>query len=65
MAQKKVKLINGPLQQFGFEYGEIHEPIDCPEEHRVSERLRKSVWIWSPKRNEPVRLLKGEFEFVN
>jgi len=60
---KKVKIIDHyPDSEFGLKYGEVYETCKCPESE--SHKYGNAVWVFSPKRNEPVRLLSREYTFV-
>lgn len=57
-----VKIINPNLTQFGFRVGEVYEVVQCPEIHK--EKYGDDIWIYSEKRQEPVRLLFREYELI-
>jgi len=50
-------------QQFGFDTGVVYDRCGCPDEYK--DRHGRAVWVYSEKRKEPVRLLDGEFVFIN
>lgn len=47
---------------FGLEPLSEHDRVPCPKEYE--DKYKNDVWVYSPTRNEPVRLLKGEFEHI-
>ena len=62
--QKKGKvLILMPLLDFGIERGQECEVVSCPPDQ--AHKYGDHVWVWSPTRNEPIRLMKGEFKYIN
>lgn len=48
--------------QFGLFAGREYETVEPPEDYKG--KYPGSVWVFSKKRREPVRLLPGEFVFV-
>jgi hypothetical protein len=59
---KKIKVISAYVcNAFEFSMNKIYEIIECPVEHS---QYKKDVWIYSDERKEPVRLLPGEFIYV-
>jgi hypothetical protein len=48
---------------FGLSADKEYEPVEPPE--RYKGKYPESVWVFSEKRQEPVRLLLGEFVWVH
>lgn len=57
----KVRLTR-PFPDFGFEEGQEYEIVSCPPEYQI--KYGSEVWIFSQKRNEPVRLLRREYHII-
>lgn len=53
---------NEDLRSSGFMPGQIVERIPCPKIHE--EEFKEDVWVFSYKRNEPVRLLPHEYKII-
>ncbi|MEY4934391.1 MAG: hypothetical protein RIS64_750, partial [Bacteroidota bacterium] len=51
-----VQLNESVCIQFGFEMNKIYTVVDSPDP-----KYKNDVWVFSEQRNEPVRLLDGEF----
>lgn len=60
---EKVEIRSPGLEQFGLIRGEKHTVVDCPKSE--AEKFGRDVWVFSPTRNEPVRLLAGEYININ
>ena len=57
---KKVKIINEyTAGEFGFDMQKEYEPTNAS-----SKQYKNDVWVFSDKRNEPVRLLTHKYVFV-
>jgi len=62
-ASIRVKLTNNPgITQFGFSPGQELNTVPCPKEWDHSQAHRDAAWVYSPVRNEPVRLLHSEYQ---
>lgn len=59
----KVEIRSPALEQFGLIRGEKHDTVECPKDQ--AEKFGGDVWVFSPSRNEPVRLLTGEYININ
>lgn len=57
-----VQIEHPNLIQFGFKVGEIIETIKCPDEYK--EKFGDDIWVYSEKRQEPVRLLFKEYNII-
>ena len=51
-----------PFPDFGFEEGQVYEIVTCPAEYQI--KYGSDIWIFSEKRNEPVRLLPREYRMI-
>lgn len=47
------------MVDFGLEFGSTYKVVNCPPEYM--DRYGDCIWVYSDKRKEPVRLLRGEF----
>ncbi len=64
LQQRKGKVIlTRPLRDFGLLAGQECDIVPCPPED--AQKYGDQPWVWSPTRNEPVRLLDGEYKYVN
>ncbi|MDR1199926.1 MAG: hypothetical protein LBK94_13115 [Prevotellaceae bacterium] len=50
------------LVNFGFDGDKKYDIVPCPKEYE--DKYKKSVWVYSNERREPVRLLPDEFVYV-
>jgi hypothetical protein len=63
VAKKHVCIMTGSLESsFGLMADKVYPVCTCPEEKK--EKYAKDVWVFSEKAGEPVRLLVGEYYFV-
>jgi hypothetical protein len=54
----KVKILDNPnVYQFGLNPGEIHAVLPAPPDYDPA-----GIWVHSPSRNEPCRLVRGEYQ---
>ncbi|WP_295675676.1 hypothetical protein [uncultured Mucilaginibacter sp.] len=60
----RVKLTSGPhISLFGLPGGgELIDTVPCPKEW--DHKYNDAVWVYSPVRNEPVRLIHGEYQIA-
>lgn len=59
---KIIVISNYACQAVGLKFGKEYTTVDCPEEHIA--KFANDAWVISDRRNEPVRLLPGEFDLV-
>ena len=55
------KVTTKDMPYIGLEEG-IHKIVECPVEYK--DKFNNDVWVFSKKRNEPVRLLPHEYTII-
>ena len=55
----QVRIAKMSCKSFGLDNLSVHDKVPCPEE--FIDKYSDDVWVFSQIRQEPVRLLRGEY----